>query len=129
MRDPEILAERLGRKPEGVKKKLSRLPFVVHPEKKIGPTTTELDIPDELPSVEEALKVLVAAMTALQKPGLSKAEVSRLRSIVQAARIYQGLFADYVDYRGIEANLIDLEAKYRQMVERNEAIRRSDDKK
>ena len=117
VRNPEVLADRLGRKLEGVKKKLSRLGLVVEPEKRGGPTTTELEMPEELPSVEEALKLLVAAMEALQKPGLSRAEVSRLRSIIQAVRTYKELFADYVDYRGIEAELIELEAKYGKLVE------------
>jgi len=117
VRNPEILADRLGRKLEGVKKKLSRLGLVVEPEKRGDPTTTELEMPEELPSVEEALKLLVAAMEALQKPGLSRAEVSRLRSIIQAVRTYKELFADYVDYRGIEAELIELEAKYGKLVE------------
>lgn len=125
VKDPEILAQRLGRKPEGVKKKMSRMRFVVEPEKKFGPTTTELDIPDELPSVEEALKMLVAALRALEKPGLSRAEISRLKSVIQSAKIYQGLFADYVDYRGLEARLIELEARYRELVERGVATKRS----
>lgn len=120
VRNPEILADRLGRKLEGVKKKLSRLGLVVEPEKGVGPTTTELEMPEELPSVEEALKLLVAAMEALQKPGLSRAEVSRLRSIIQAVRTYKELFADYMDYRGIEAHLIELEAKYRKLLENQE---------
>lgn len=42
VKDSGILAERLGRKLEGVKKKLSRLELVVDPEKGGGPTTTEL---------------------------------------------------------------------------------------
>ena len=117
VRNPEILADRLGRKLEGVKKKLSRLGLVVEPEKGGGPTTTELEMPEELPSVEEALKLLVAAMEALQKPGLSRAEVSRLRSIIQAVRTYKELLADYMDYRGVEARLIELTAKYEKLPE------------
>jgi hypothetical protein len=42
-----------------------------------------------LPSVEEALKILVAAMNALETPDLSKTEVLRLRSIIQATSAYQ----------------------------------------
>ena len=52
-------------------------------------TTTSLVLPKELPSVEEALKILVAAMKALETPDLSKTEVLRLRSIIQAAGVYQ----------------------------------------
>ena len=51
-------------------------------------TTTSLVLPKELPSVEEALKILVAAMKALETPDLSKTEVLRLRSIIQAAGVY-----------------------------------------
>ena len=52
-------------------------------------TTTSTEMPEELPSVEEALKILVAAMKALETPDLSKTEVLRLRSIIQAAGVYQ----------------------------------------
>jgi hypothetical protein len=48
-----------------------------------------LKLPEELPSVEEALKILVAAMKALETPDLSKTEVLRLRSIIQATSAYQ----------------------------------------
>ena len=47
--------------------------------RQIQQTTTS----NELPSVEEALKKLAAAMNALETPGLSKAEVMRLRSLIQ----------------------------------------------
>ena len=51
-------------------------------------STTNFELPEELPSVEEALKILVAAMNALETPDLSKTEVLRLRSIIQAAGVY-----------------------------------------
>ena len=52
-------------------------------------TAAALKLPEELPSVEEALKILVAAMKALETPDLSRTEVLRLRSIIQAAGVYQ----------------------------------------
>ena len=52
-------------------------------------STTDFELPEELPSVEEALKILVAAMKALETPDLSKTEVLRLRSSIQAAGVYQ----------------------------------------
>ena len=64
--------------------KISRLKLVVV-VRQIQHTTTS----NELPSVEEALKILVAAMKALETPDLSKTEVLRLRSIIQAAGVYQ----------------------------------------
>ena len=65
-----------------------------------------------LPSVEEMLKKLVAAVGALETPGLDKSEVSRLRGIIAGVNSYQGLFADYMDYRGLEAELMEWRAKY-----------------
>ena len=119
-RDPRILAARLGRKPEAVRKKLQRLGFVVGQKENVRTTTTEaetrveLNIPDELPSVEEALKLLAAAMDALSKPGLSKVDIQRLRSVVSAVKIYKELLADYMDYRRIEIRLVEMEEKFAQ---------------
>jgi len=82
-----------------------------------------------MPSVEEALKVLVAALRALEMPGLDRAEVLRLRSIISGVNTYKELLADYVDYRGIENKSIDLEKKYTELVKRPEYVgRQSDDK-
>ena len=75
-------------------------------------TSTKLDAEGELQSVEEALKLLNAALNALKTEGLDKTEIMRLRTIIQGARIYMSLLADYVDYKGIEEKLVDLEAKY-----------------
>jgi len=62
---------------QSVQKKIVRLNLkVVHGIH--GTTTTRLSIPDDLPSVEEALKILCAALTALQKGVLDQAEVLRL---------------------------------------------------
>jgi hypothetical protein len=66
-----------------------KLEVVVHVEKSGGTTTSPLASPEELPSVEEALKKLVAAMNALETPDLSKTEVLRLCSIIQSAGVYQ----------------------------------------
>ena len=52
-----------------------------------------------LPSVEEKLRVLDAALVALERPGLRAAEVSRLHNIIQGVKVYQQLFADFVNYR------------------------------
>ncbi len=79
-------------------------------------TSTKLELPEILPSIETTLKKLVAAMNALEKPGLSKTEISRLRSIIQAASVYQVKIAEYMDHRGIEAKLIDLDEKYARLV-------------
>ena len=55
---------------------------------------------------------MAAAMNALQTPNLSKVEIARLRSIIQAVKTYKELLADYINYRQIEARLIEMEQKY-----------------
>jgi hypothetical protein len=74
--------------------------------------SSNLELPEEMPSVEEALKILCAALKALEAPGLDKSEVLRLRSIISGIKTYKELFVDYLDYRGLEQRLIDLEGKY-----------------
>lgn len=49
----------------------SNIDVVVHPEISTRITTSPLSLPEELPSVEAALKKL-AAMNALETPDLSK---------------------------------------------------------
>jgi hypothetical protein len=74
--------------------------------------SSDLELPEEMPSVEEALKILCAALKALETPGLAKSEVLRLRSIISGIKTYKELFVDYLDYRGLEQRLIELEGKY-----------------
>ncbi len=116
------IARALGKTRDCVRIKIVRLGLdvVVRPEKNSPSTTTtlvDLELPDELPSIEEQLKVLVGALDALRSPNIEKTDVLRLRAIIQGVRVYQELLADYVDYRGIEAKVIDLEAKYARMLE------------
>ena len=76
------------------------------------PSSSKLDAEGELQSVEEALKLLNGALKALKTEGLDKTEILRLRTIIQGARIYMHLLADYVDYKGIGEKLVDLKAEY-----------------
>ena len=69
-----------------MRQKISCLRLVVV-VRRIQQTTTK-----ELPSVEEALKKLAAAMEALGTPGLSKTEVTRLRSLAQKSIKTAGFF-------------------------------------
>jgi hypothetical protein len=77
-----------------------------------------LKIPKELPTVEETLKMLAGALNAAMLPGLDKVEVQRLQMVATLARTYKDLFSDYVDYRGIEAELTELRAKYEDLVKK-----------
>jgi hypothetical protein len=112
------IAARLNLSLDAVKQKLRRMGLkVVTLKKSTGPTTSEseLIIPDELPSVEEALKELVAAMNALKTPGLSKTEIMRLRTLIQTSSVYQHRIAEYMDYRGLERQLVELTEKYQEL--------------
>ena len=84
--------------------------------------SSSFELPVELPSVEEALKTLSAALKALETPGLDQSEVVRLRSIISGVKIYKELFADYVDYRGLEAELLELNAKFAELAKKSPDI-------
>ena len=70
-------------------------------------TTTSLVMPKELPSVEEALLMLAGALKAACKSGLDKVEVQRLQVVATLARTYKDILVDYMDYRGLEAELLE----------------------
>lgn len=115
------IALRMKKNPDAIKQKLRRLNLKVVPLKNSGGTTTsELIMPEELPSVEEALKDLVAAMNALKTPGLSKTEIMRLRTLIQTSGLYQRRLAEYIDFRGIEREMIDLTEKYEEWAKREQ---------
>ncbi len=107
-----VIAKNLNKPEEAVRQKIRRLGLEVVEHKKIICSTTSQKLPDELPSVEEMLKKLVAAVCDLEKPGWDRSEILRLRGIVAGVNSYQGLLADYLDYRGLEAELLDLRLKY-----------------
>ncbi len=121
-RSARAIARIMGKSRECVSMKIARLGLeVVTEQKNSGVTTTSrlttLKLPVELPSVEEQLKVLAAALEALRSPEVEKIDVLRLRAIIQGVRVYQELLAEYVDYRGIEAKVVELEEKYAKLLE------------
>ncbi len=71
-----------------------------------------LKIPQELQSIEEKLKDLVAAKNALKEGGLTRVEILRLSKIIGSCKIYNEDFAKYIDYRELEERLDELEANY-----------------
>lgn len=76
----------------------------------------DLDVPEELPTIEEALKKLAAVLTQLETPGLDNYEIMRLGTAIKGFKIYKEIFADYADYRGLEDRLIEMEARYRELI-------------
>lgn len=74
--------------------------------------SSKLELPADLPTVEEALQILAAAMRKGTEAGLDKIEVQRLHVVATLAKTYKELFADYLDYRGLEAELVEFKEKY-----------------
>lgn len=72
----------------------------------------ELKVTGPLPSVEAKLRVLDAALVALEQPGLCAAEISRLHNIIQGVKVYQQLFADFVNYRALESEVLELRKQF-----------------
>jgi hypothetical protein len=118
------IAKAMGKTRESVRMKLARLEVVVHGEKNMRSTSTSasLVLPAELPSIEEKLKVLAGALTALETQNLDRTEVLRLRGIVQGVKVYQELLGDYLDYRGLEAELLELKEKYAEFSKKTKGI-------
>jgi len=120
------IAAMLGKTPSAVYLKCRRLGIRLKEEDVKGYTTSSsIPLPKELPSVEEALKILAGALTAASKPKLNKVEVQRLQVVATLARTYEQLLARYIDYRGIEQRLVELEAKYAKLVEKAKSFETS----
>ena len=101
---------------DAIYKKIERLGLeVVDEEKKNVSSTTTLELPKELPSIEETLMKLTAALAVLEKPGLEKSDILRLRGVISGCKVYKELLADYLNYRGLEAEMIELREKYAEL--------------
>jgi hypothetical protein len=112
----EVIAKLFGKTQNAIRQKMIKLELE---EKKnfTGLFSSTLKIPDSIPSVETVLKTALAALNALEKPGLSKVEIIRLRSIIQSAAICQVKIAKFINYAGIEAKLIELDEKYENLIQ------------
>jgi len=111
----QVIAADLKRSVDAVRMKAKRLGLSVVVDRGRGSTTTN-DLPEELPSVEEVLKVLARVLKAFDEPGLEMSEVQRLQAMVSTIRTYEGMLANYMHYREIEKRLVGLEAKYARLV-------------
>lgn len=114
--DVDKIAATLGKSRDAILKKAERLGLEVVGAKGYT-TTTSIPMPKDLPSVEEALRMLAGALKAACKLGLDKVEVQRLQVMATLARTYKELLADYINYRLIEAKLVDLEVKYAKLLQ------------
>jgi hypothetical protein len=115
----ESIAVKLGKSKGAVLIKAQRLGLkVVVKNRGKTTTTSKMDLPRELPTVEEALRILAGALKAAEKPGLDRVEVQRLQVIATLARTYKELLADYLDYRGLEQELLELREQYAKLAEK-----------
>jgi hypothetical protein len=105
---PERIAAELGQSLDSIKHKMRRLGLEVAGVEKISTPTTSYMLPKELLTVEQAMLSLAAAMKVVEQLGLDKTEILRLRSLVQAPKIYHEKFAEYAGYLRIEKELMEL---------------------
>lgn len=113
-----VIAAKLNKTDGAIYEKARRLGLrVIMTQSRRKTMTSEIQLPAELPSVEEALKILAGALQTAAKPDLTRVEVQRLEATATLARTYKDLLADYIDYRGIEAKLVELEGKYAQLAQ------------
>jgi len=109
----EALAKRYRRSPAAIKKKLQRLGLNIIATKL--ETSGQLEIPKDLPSLEEVLKIVAAAIYKACQGGLGKTELQRLDTIATLYKAYAAGLEQYVGYRKIEAKLLELEEKYSEL--------------
>jgi hypothetical protein len=111
------IAAELQRKKEAIQMKCKRLGLKVVTTKG-NTTTTSIPLPPDLPSIEEALRILAGALKTASQPNLDKVEVQRLQVVATISRTYKELLADYINYRAIETKLLEMEVKYAKLAEK-----------
>lgn len=115
------ISKKISRSYSSVSSKLLRLGISVNGDddertkKNNLSLSSTLELPENLPSIEDQLRVLAAVIDALQEPGLAKGEVMRLRTIINGVRAYKEQFADYVGYRQIEQQVEQLIEELRRL--------------
>ena len=109
----EDIAAKLQKTPGAIIVKCQRLGLQL---KAKGYVKSQIYLPRELPSVEEALKMMAGALKTAVKPGLDKVEVQRLQAVATIAKTYKELLADYINYREIEKKLKEMEELNAQLL-------------
>jgi hypothetical protein len=107
------IAGKLQKTPGAVIVKCQRLGLQLQTQ---GYVCSSVLLPRELPSVEEAIKMLAGALRASVKPGLNRLEVQRLQAVANISKAYKELVVDYAHYR-------DVEQKVKVMEEENAQLR------
>jgi len=78
-------------------------------------SSSELQIPEEAPSVEEALKILASALKSLAVPGSDNTEIRRLQTLVTVFKTYKPLFTNYMHHQEIKKQPVESTAKYEKL--------------
>jgi hypothetical protein len=76
----------------------------------------------ELPSVEDTLRKLAGALETACQPGLDTVEVQRLQVVAVLARTYKDILSAYVNYRGLEAELMEWRVKYAELSKKTPGV-------
>lgn len=103
---------------EAIRQKLIKFDLLKEqqqPKKNECCCSTQLELPDDLPTVEEELRILAAAIDALKNPGISRDEILRLRGIIAGAKVYQERFGEFVGYRKVELQLLEVRKKFEEL--------------
>jgi hypothetical protein len=108
----EVIAQKLGRSIGAIMVKCNRLGLDV----KAKNTSLSLPLPEELPSAEEALKILAGALQTARIPGISRVEVNRLNVVATLAKTYRECLSEYLHTREIEVKLLEMNEKYDQLL-------------
>ena len=108
----EEIAVKLQKTPKAVIIKCQRLGLRLQTE---GYVNTSISIPRELPSIEEATKMLAGALRASVKPGLNRLEVQRLQVVANISKVYKEIIVDYAHYSDVEIKLKEMIERYAQM--------------
>jgi len=104
----EGIARELGMTVDAVSHKMRRLGLEEVGKDDLHLPSSSSGLPKDLFTVEQVLLFLARAVKSLEQPGLDRNETMRLRSLIQGCRVYQDKFAEYVNYRRIEGDLVEL---------------------
>ena len=108
------ISEKIEKSPEAIRVKIKRLGLevVVDRESTNYCTTTSNEIlPEELISMEEALKMLIGALKLACTPGLSKVEVQRLQVVANLTKNYTRELPVFLQLHDVEKRLFEIEGK------------------
>jgi hypothetical protein len=111
----EEIASKLQKTPGAVIVKCQRLGLQLQVK---GYVDSSISLPRELPSVQEATKIMASAMKASIKPGLNRLEILRLQTVANIFKAYKDLAIDLAHYR-------DIELKLKEMAEQNAQLKQT----